>query len=99
MRASVTARRTFSSSFSNVNSGECTPITTSPWLLYLFAHSLTYGSVLIQLMHVYVQKSTSTTFPRSFSVVRGAEFSQAVAPSMDGMSGSPTGADKADGLS
>jgi hypothetical protein len=35
-------------------------------------------------MHVYVQKSTSTIFPRRLSLVSGGELSQPVAPSSDG---------------
>src|SRR4029453_956471 len=35
-------------------------------------------------MHVYVQKSTSTTFPRRPSGVSGSELSQPVAPSKPG---------------
>ena len=35
-------------------------------------------------MHVYVQKSTRTTLPRSSAGVRGEEFSQPVAPSKSG---------------
>src|SRR5207247_6932181 len=41
-------------------------------------------SVRSQLMHVYVQKSTSTTFPRRPSGVSGSELSQPVAPSNPG---------------
>ena len=35
-------------------------------------------------MQVYVQKSTSTTFPRSAAVVSGGELSHPVAPSKPG---------------
>src|SRR3972149_181244 len=35
-------------------------------------------------MHEYVQKSTSTTLPRSISTVSGGEFSHCVAPDKDG---------------
>jgi hypothetical protein len=35
-------------------------------------------------MHVYVQKSTSTTFPRKSAGESGPEFSQPVAPSKPG---------------
>jgi hypothetical protein len=35
-------------------------------------------------MHVYVQKSTATTFPRKLAGVNGAEFSQPLAPSREG---------------
>jgi hypothetical protein len=38
-----------------------------------------------QLMQVYVQKSTSTTFPRRSSAVSGGELSQPVAASKPGM--------------
>src|SRR4029078_8941294 len=37
-----------------------------------------------QLMHVYVQKSTSTTCPRRPAAVSGSELSQPVAPSNSG---------------
>jgi hypothetical protein len=43
-----------------------------------------YGSVRSQLMQVYVQKSTTTTFPRSAAGVRGWEFSHPVAPASEG---------------
>ena len=36
-------------------------------------------------MHVYVQKSTSTTLPRKPSVVSGGEFNHSTAPVMGGM--------------
>ena len=65
------ASLTLDSSFSNSNSGECTPTTTSPLLAYLSFQSLKYGNVRRQLMHVYVQKSTSTTLPRNSSIERG----------------------------
>ena len=44
------ARRTLSTLVSNPNSGECTPITTSPRSLYFSAHARTYGTWRIQLM-------------------------------------------------
>jgi hypothetical protein len=47
-----TARRVLSTSFSNGNSGECTPMTTSPGSLYLAAQARTYGSVRSQLTYV-----------------------------------------------
>ena len=37
-------------------------------------------------MHVYVQKSTRTTFPRSSSAASGSELSQPVAPPKRGQS-------------
>ena len=39
--------------------------------MYLSAQALMYGSGRSELMQVYVQKSTSTTFPRSDLPVRG----------------------------
>src|SRR5499427_8092551 len=42
-----------------------------------------YGSVRSQLMQVYVQKSTRTTFPRSDAAVSGGELSQSFARSSD----------------
>src|SRR3954451_7833997 len=66
--------------FSKENSGVCTPIVTRPASRYFSDHARTYGSVRNQLMHVYVQKSTATTFPRSSSTVSGEEFSHDVAP-------------------
>jgi hypothetical protein len=36
-------------------------------------------------MHEYVQKFTSTTFPRSDLLLNGAELSQATAPSKSGI--------------
>src|SRR3954462_13881624 len=76
---SVTADRTLSTCFSNSNSGEWTPITTNPCCWYFSAQARTYGSVRRQLMHVYVQKSTRTTFPRRADAVSGDELSQAFA--------------------
>src|SRR3954447_680830 len=69
-----------SRSFSKENSGVCTPTVTTPASRYFSAQARTYGSVRSQLMHVYVRKSTTTTFPRSPSGVSGSEFSHDVAP-------------------
>src|SRR5690349_14241574 len=80
------ARRTFSRSPSNSNSGVCTPTTASPFAAYLSAHARTYGSERSQLMHVYVPKLTRTTRPRSAAAVSGTAFNQAVAPSKPGSS-------------
>jgi hypothetical protein len=44
----------------------------------------TYGSGRSQLMQVYVQKLTTTTFPRQASAVCGGELSQSFAPPRDG---------------
>src|SRR6185312_719077 len=71
-------------SFSNANSGACTPITTRPWSLYLSYHARTYGSVRRQLTHEYVQKSITTTLPRRPAAVSGGELSHSTAPSSDG---------------
>ena len=43
-----------------------------------------YGSVLLQLIQVYVQKSISTTFPLKPAKVSGCVLSQPVAPLSDG---------------
>src|ERR671920_344444 len=51
---------------------------------YFWAHSRTYGSVLSQLTHVYVQNCTATTRPLSPSGVSGSELSHPVAPSKGG---------------
>src|SRR5262245_13403470 len=63
----------FSARLPNSNSGACTPMTTNPNGAYSRFHVLTYGAVRIQLMQVYSQKSTSTTFPRNPSAVSGGE--------------------------
>ena len=79
---SFTASRTLSRLFkSNANSGECTPITTRPRSLVLRRpkrerREIGGGS---QLMHEYVQKSTSTTFPVRVSGVKRGELSQSFA--------------------
>ena len=44
-----------------------------------------YGSSRRLLMHEYVQKLTSTTFPRSALLLKGAELSHATAPSKSGI--------------
>ena len=44
-----------------------------------------YGSVRSQLMHVSVQKSTSTMWPRSSAGPSGSELSHPVAPLSEGM--------------
>src|ERR1700691_5580053 len=71
---------------SKANSGSCTPITTRPSLLYLSAHAFTYGSVRRQLMHEYVQISSSTTLPRRPWALSGGELSHCTAPDNGGMS-------------
>src|SRR5215210_5163391 len=71
-------------SCSNENSGVCTPITTSPSSRYACDHARTYGSWRSQLMHVRVQKFTSTTRPRSSAGPSGSELSHPVAPSNPG---------------
>src|SRR5881394_2174815 len=80
------AWRTLSLSFSNANSGECTPMITKPELLYCRYQALTKGSARRQLMQEYVQKSMTTTLPRKASRVSGEEFNQPVAPASDGIS-------------
>ena len=61
----------FSWSCSNENSGVCMPSITSPSSRYRSSQARTYGSVRIQLMHVYVQKSTTTTRPWRSDIVEG----------------------------
>src|SRR6267143_2346203 len=61
-------------------------MTTSPCSLYLSAHPRTWGSERSQLMQVYVQKSTRTTFPRRSALVSGCELSHPVAPPREGNS-------------
>ena len=73
-----------SRSRSNENSGVWMPIVTSPSDRYRSSHARTYGSDRSQLMHVYVQKSATMTFPRRPSGVSGSELSHAVAPENDG---------------
>src|ERR1051325_7463946 len=82
---SNTAFLTLAGSFSNPNSGEWTPITTRPASLYFAAHAFMYGSSRRLLMQEYVQKLTSTTFPRSDLPLNPAEFSQPTAPSKSGI--------------
>ena len=67
-----TATRTLSGTRSNANSGLWTPTIVSPASRYARSQALRCGSVRRQLMHEYVQKSTSTTLPRSAASVRGA---------------------------
>ena len=81
---SARTERTFSGSCSKENSGVCTPITTSPWPSYFLAQARTYGSDRSQLMHVYVQKLTTTTLPSRSGGARGGELSQPVAPPKEG---------------
>src|SRR5262245_64652866 len=45
-----------------------------------------YGGGRSELMQVYVQKSTSTTFPRSAFALKGGELSQPIAPRRSGTS-------------
>src|SRR4051794_10922802 len=83
-RASV-ARRTPSMSCSNENSGVWTPTTTSPSSAYACDHARTYGSWRSQLMHVHVQKFTSTTRPPNSAGPSGSDLSHSVAPPSEGM--------------
>src|SRR5947207_13023294 len=82
---SDTACFTLAGSFSKPNSGAWTPITTSPASLYFAAQAFMYGSSLRLLMHEYVQKLTSTTFPRNALLLNGGELSQATAPFKSGI--------------
>ncbi len=85
MFKSCTACLTFAMSFSNANSGVCTPSTANPRSRYFSNHARTYGTDRKQLMHEYVQKSTSSTRPRTSAAASGGELSQALAPSRLGM--------------
>jgi hypothetical protein len=58
-----TAAFTFSIFFSNSNSGAWIPTMTKPLSAYFSFQSTRYGIVRMQLIQLYVQKSTSTTFP------------------------------------
>src|SRR4051812_17047824 len=95
MPRSFVARRTRSTSCSNENSGVCTPSTIKPSSRYAWDQALMYGCVRSQLMHVSVQKSTRTTWPRSPAGSSGSELSQVVAPVSGGMC---TGADIANSV-
>src|SRR5579872_5279937 len=82
---SDTAFFTLAGPFSNPNSGAWTPMTTKPASLYFAAQAFMYGSSRRLLMHEYVQKLTSTTFPRSALLVNGEELSHVTAPSKSGI--------------
>src|SRR5215216_1288800 len=85
MSRTSTACRTRPTSCSNPNSGVWTPMTISPSSRYARDHARTYGSWRSQLMHVSVQKFTSTTCPGSSAGPSGSELSHPVAPSSEGM--------------
>src|SRR5579862_5624444 len=68
-------------------------MTTRPASLYFAAHAFMYGSSRRLLMHEYVQKLTSTTFPRSDLLLKLGELSQATAPSKSGIGPSSPAAD------
>src|SRR5215467_8539265 len=76
---------TLARSFSKPNSGAWTPTTTRPASLYFAAQAFMYGSSRKLLMHEYVQKLTSTTFPRNALPLNGPELSHATAPSKSGI--------------
>src|SRR3954447_11464016 len=80
MSRTSTACRTRSRSCSNENSGVWTPTTISPSSRYAFDHARTYGSWRSRLVHVSVQKFTSTTWPRSSAGPRGGGGPHSVAP-------------------
>ncbi len=86
MPAPMTAFSTFFRSFSKANSGAWSQRITSHSLAYFSCQALRYGWVLWQLIHEYVQKSTSTTLPRSDASVRGFEFIHSVIPVISGAS-------------
>src|SRR4051812_15631055 len=67
------AAPTFDALCSKANSGVCTPTITSPFERYRASHASICGSVRRQLMQEYVQKSTSTTLPRSALSFSGGE--------------------------
>src|SRR5213593_1955710 len=79
------AHSTLGRSCSNENSGVCTPMTTNPASLYFAAQLLTYGIGRSELIHVYVQKSISTTLPRSAFAFSGLELSHPTAPPKSGI--------------
>ena len=58
-------------SCSNANSGACTADDDETVPPYASYQAFTCGSSRRQLMHVYVQKFTSTTFPRRPAIVSG----------------------------
>src|SRR5215213_1580479 len=60
-------------------------MTISPSSRYAFDHPRTYGSWRSQLMHVSVQKFTTTTWPRSWAGPSGSELSHPVAARSEGM--------------
>src|SRR3989344_3044818 len=69
---SLAAFSTFARTFSNANSGVCTPMMTRPSSLYFSYHERKYGSVRWQLMHEYIQISMSTGFfPLNSPIVIG----------------------------
>ena len=74
------ARATFAGFFSNSNSGVCTPTITRPSSRYASNHARRYGSVRTQLTQLYVQKSTTTTRPRSAARLSGMAVPCAVCP-------------------
>src|ERR687898_826209 len=64
------------SDISAASSGLCTPTITRPLSAYFSYHVFKYGIVLMQLMQLYVQKSTSITFPLRSARVIGSELTK-----------------------
>jgi hypothetical protein len=74
-----------SMSCSNENSGVWNSNDEQPVVAMACDHARTYGSRRSQLMHVSVQKFTSTTWLRSSAGPSCPELTHPVAPSRDGM--------------
>src|SRR5436190_6457929 len=70
--SSLVAATTLSYSFSCENSGEWTPTTVRPSFSYFACQSRNCGITFLQLYQPYVQNSTKTTRPRSFSIESGS---------------------------
>lgn len=71
---------------------------TSHLSAYFLFHSTRYGSVRWQLIHEYVQKSTSTTFPLRLAIVSGELPIQLVSPASSGASCFPSYASSKGGV-
>src|ERR1700733_1082272 len=85
-----TCRCTPGTSCSKLNSGVWMPTITSPLCRYFACQARRYGKVRRQLMHVKVQKSTTTTLPRKSSAPKGLEFNHSTAPRRGGIFFSPS---------
>ena len=74
------AAATLSYGFSQKNSGVWTPTIVSPCPAYRSCHARNCGTTFLQLIQPYVQKSMSTTRPRSRWMVSGSLLIQAPPP-------------------